>query len=970
MIGPIQSSYNVNRCLGVIVTLLLVTFAAGAQTSRVGATLEGTVSDPTGGRIPKAEVRLRETDIHQSRTIVTDERGFFRTSELPVGTYEVFVETPGFAPYHHTGVTLQVGQTVHLDVVLQPAGITTEVTVTAQPPAIDPSQTSLTSTVDKERIEELPVSSRNYLNFVLLAPGVATSVQQPGVHAQAPLTDSGFTFGGLRARSNNLSVDGLDNNEEYTGSSRTELSLEIVQEFQVVNNGLSAESGGASGGSINVVTKKGSNMLHGDAFIFLQNGKLNARDPFENEPGKPDLQRYRAGFALGGPLVKDRTFYYTSFEQEHNRGESGSLIDSGVASAINSALARGTFPHLSTRRINTGFLSVARAETEAAGKLDHQISLQHSLMLRYAFTNNREAGDAFNTGGLTDGSARGSSFTEDHALVGSLVSVFGSQAVGDLRFQVATRRVALRTNDTQGPGIDIPGLLSFGRPYEGNSRRRENHCQLSYTYSRTQGRHLWKTGAATNHVHLHAETPDGSGSMYLFGSLPDFLAGRPDLFRRSIGDAGTDYAVTSWGAFFQDHWSLAPGWTLDMGIRYDFEHLPRGLNEDTNNFSPRFGLAYSPASKWVLRTGYGIFFDRYVLANLNRAIEMNGIQAFEQVSEGDAAVQVFRSSVVGTLGPVPAMAPSIFRVDPRLAASYSQQASFAAEYLLSSNLTAKASYLWVRGVKLARTRNINLLSPVALTPQNAADLGIPNPTPQQIGRPIFSSARQLAQFGNIYQLEDSASSTYQGLTVSLDRRLADELEFSASYTLSKVFDDASDFNEQPQNPFDLRAERARSLQHQQQRFVFNALWDLPIGEDEKDKGQAHKTALLDRILGHIEAAPILTVVSGRPENPLTGLDSNRGQAFPLSARPLGFGRNSLTTPSQATLDLRVLKYFPFGSPSRRLDLVVEFFNLFNHSNVTQINPVFGMNSMPLAGFLQPIASAGARQIQFSLDFEF
>jgi hypothetical protein len=208
------------------------------------------------------------------------------------------------------------------------------------------------------------------------------------------------------------------------------------------------------------------------------------------------------------------------------------------------------------------------------------------------------------------------------------------------------------------------------------------------------------------------------------------------------------------------------------------------------------------------------------------------------------------------------------------------------------------------------------------------------------------------------------------LTLSLNRRLADELQFSASYTLSKTFDDASDFNEQPQNPFDLRAERARSLQHQQQRFVFNALWDLPIGEDEKDKGQAHKTALLDRILGHIEAALILTVVSGRPENPLTGLDSNRGQAFPLSARPLGFGRNSLTTPGQATLDLSVLKYFPSGSPSRRLDLVVEFFNLFNHSNVTQINPVFGMNSMPLAGFLQPIASAGARQIQFSLDFEF
>jgi hypothetical protein len=961
---------SLNPGLGVIVTLLLVSFAAGAQTSRVGATLEGTVSDPTGGRIPKAEVRLRNIDLQQFRTIATDERGFFRTSELPVGTYEVFVENPGFAPYHHAGVTFQVGQTVRLDVVLQTAGITTEVTVTAQPPAIDPSQTALTSSVDKERIEELPVSSRNYLNFVLLAPGVSASGQQPGMHAQSPLADSGFTFGGLRPRSNNLSVDGLDNNEEYTGSSRTELSPEIVQEFQVVNNGFSAESGGASGGSINVVTRRGSNILHGDAFIFLQNGKLNARDPFENEPGKPDLQRYRAGFALGGPLVKNRTFYYTGFEQEHNRGESGTLIDTRVASVINSALARGAFPHLSTRQITTGFLPTARAETEAAGKLDHQISQQHSVMLRYAFTNNREAGDAFNLGGLTDGSARGSSFTEDHALVGSLVSVYGSQAVGDFRFQVATRRVTLRTNDPLGPEIDIAGLLSFGRPYEGNSQRSEKHYQLSYAYSRTQGRHLWKAGATINRIYLNAEIPDGFGSIYAFGSLLDFLAGRPDLFRRSTGNAATNYAVTSWGAFLQDRWSPAPGWTIDIGIRYDFEHLPRGLNQDTNNFSPRFGLAYSPASKWVLRAGYGVFFDRYVLANLNRAIEMNGTQAFEQVAEGEAAVQVFRSSVMGTLGPVPALAPSIFRADPRLAASYSQQASFASEYLLSSNLTAKAGYLWVRGMKLARARNINLYPPVVLTPQNAADLGIPGPTAQQIGRPVFGPARQLPQFGNIYQIEDSASSTYQGLTFSLDQRLADELEFSASYTLSKVFDDASDYNEQPQDPFSLRAERALSRQHQQQRFVFNALWDLPIGEDEKNRGQAHSSTLLESILGHIEVGSILTVASGRPENPLTGLDSNRGQAFPLSARPRGFGRNSLATPGQATLDLRVLKYFPFDSPSRRLDLVVELFNLFNHSNVTQINPVYGMNSLPLTGFMQPIAGAGARQIQFSLDFEF
>jgi outer membrane receptor for ferrienterochelin and colicin len=243
-------------------------------------------------------------------------------------------------------------------------------------------QTSVTSTVGREKIEDLPVRSRNALDFVLLMPGVTASSQRSGTASRRGLPDSGFTFGGLRPRSNNISVDGLDNNDEYTGSSRTELSPEDVYEYQVVNNGLSAEYGGASGGSINVVTRTGANVLHGDAYIFVQNGLLDARDPIETAPGKPDFNRYRIGSSMGGPLVKNRTFFHAAVEQEHNRGQNGSDIDSSVASALNSFLAAG----LKTRQITTGFFPVAQAETEASGKLNHQISSQNSLMLRYAFT--------------------------------------------------------------------------------------------------------------------------------------------------------------------------------------------------------------------------------------------------------------------------------------------------------------------------------------------------------------------------------------------------------------------------------------------------------------------------------------------------------------------------------------------------------------------------------------------------------
>jgi len=219
--------------------------SALAQGSRVGATLEGTVSDSSAAVMPQVTITLRNSLTNQPRTLTTDVQGLFRADQVAVGTYEVRVEHPGFTAQIFTGINLNLGQTIHLDVILTPAATSAEISVTAQPSAIDTSQTSIVSSVDQERIEELPVRSRNYLDFVLLAPGVSSTPTKSPTSSSTSSSGSGFTFGGLRSRSNNVSIDGLDNNDEYLGSSRIELSPEIVQEFQVVNNGLSAESGGS-----------------------------------------------------------------------------------------------------------------------------------------------------------------------------------------------------------------------------------------------------------------------------------------------------------------------------------------------------------------------------------------------------------------------------------------------------------------------------------------------------------------------------------------------------------------------------------------------------------------------------------------------------------------------------------------------------------------------------------------------------
>jgi Carboxypeptidase regulatory-like domain/TonB dependent receptor/TonB-dependent Receptor Plug Domain len=953
------------------IVTFLCPFRASAQGSRVAAALDGTVKDPSGAVVAGAPVVLREPSTNQQRTLLTDTEGSFHAEALPIGSYEVRVDQPGFAPYRQTKIELSLGQTTLLAVVLFPASYTEKITVNAQPEMLDTTQTSVVSSVDGERIEELPVRSRNSLDFVLLAPGVLTAPPSPPASGATALAGSGFSFGGLRARSNTISIDGLENNDEYAGSSRTELSPEIVQEFQVVNNGLSAESGGASGGSINVITRSGTNDIHGDAFIFVQDAALNARDPFENEPGKPSFQRFREALAIGGPARKDRTFYCAAVEQEHNRGQSGSDIDPAAAAAINSFLAAGAFPRLVTRRITTNYFPISREETEAAGRLDQRLTKNTSLMLRYAFTNNQEAGDAFNTSGLEDASARGSSFIADHSLSGSLTTVYGSNAVGDLRFQAATRRAVLRTNDSIGPEIDIAGIADFGRPYAGPGQRRENHYQATYTYTRTRGKHTWKAGGAVSRISLRASAGDGFGGVYLFDTLQDFLVARPDQFRQSFGGTTVAFPASFVGAFFQDHWSLAPRLSVDLGVRYDFERLPGEFNQDADNFSPRIGLAWSPSSRWVFRAGYGIFYDRYVLANLSRAIEKNGVRALDQVADGDAAANLFVAGQGGSLAaPSPGIASSIFRADPRMAAPYSQQASAGAEYSLAKNLSVRADYMFVRGTKLARTVNVNLLPPVVLTMANAANLGVVNPTPQQFGREIFSSGRLNPQFDGTYQIENSASSTYSGVSFTLNQRMNDELTFSASYTISKTMDDASDFDEQPQNPYALAGEYALSRQNQLQRFVFNALWELPIGDEEDKPADPNANpGLLVKTFRHIEVAPIFTVGSGQPVNPLTGLDSNRSGAFPLSSRPLDLGRNSLRNPGTVNVDFRVLKYFPFGG-ARHLDVVADFFNLFNHANVLQVNPVFGSGAAPISGYGAPIEGLAARQVEFSLDFEF
>jgi hypothetical protein len=942
-------------------------FLCAAQTSRVAGAIQGSIVDQAGGAVVGATVTLHNQVTNGIRTVSSNSEGSFRAGELPVGQYELRVVSPGFSAYVNTAILVSIGTTVQLTIRLVAATVQQQITVSEQPPSIDATQTVEEVTIDHERIEESPVASRNYLDFVLLAPQLARSNIQGTTGGKNALADSGFTFGGLRSRSNSLYIDGVENDDEFTGSARTELSPETVQEFQVVNNSLSAESGAGASGPINVITKSGGNILHGDAFLFIQNGALNAKDALTNETETPQLSRFRGGLSVSGPAVRGRTFYYLAGEQEGTHSDDSSLISPAVANAINALLHSGAFPKIATRSINPMLFPVAHAETEFSGRLDHQISRRHSLLLKYALTNNRETGDAFNTGGLVDPSGRGDSFIEDQGLTGSITSIRSNNALNSIRLQASTRRAVLRSADQAGPQISIAGLVNFGRPYDGNNKRRENHYELVDVSSVAKDRHLVNFGADFDWIHESVSAYDGFGAVYTFPTLDAFLNGQPDQYRQAFGNPSTSFATPSYAGFIQDHWTLTKHFTVDAGIRYDYEHLPAQFRQDTNDFAPRIGIAYGPSPNWALRAGFGIFFDRYLLAAANRALEKNGIQAFEQVADGQAASQIFQSNLGGGAGTFdPARRPSIFTADRNLQTSESEIATAGAERLITRNLTVSGTFLFTHGLNLSRTRNVNLLPPVVLTRANAFSLGIMNPFSQQLGRVVFPAARLSPQYDNIYQWENHASSVYKGVSLSMNRRLANEIEFSGSYTISKAMDDASDFDEQPENPYLIRGERALSSNDQRHRFVLSGIFDLPFGDEEEGK---KPSGLIAKVFGNIETAPIVIIGSGRPINPLTGFDANRSGAFPLSSRPLSFGRNSLSTPVQAQFDLRVLKFFKIGERGK-LDFVAESFNFLNRTNIVYLNQFYGPENSPLPVFKTPNKASNARQLQFSVDFEF
>ena len=935
---------------------LALAVTASAQVQQ--GSLAGLVVDASGSPVPGASVVLRDPGNNRQRTATTDLQGGFRLPNIAPSVYELHVEKPGFAPHDEGAVQIVVGQALRITVRMAATAMSATTEVSAERPALDRTESSASTVIDTERIEELPVRSRNYLEFVLLAPGVLST--SAGRGGPSLLGDSGFSFAGLRPRSNTLTIDGLSNDDEFSGANRTELSLETIKEFQVAGHSWSAENGGGSGGAINVVTKSGTNVLHGDAFVIAQSGRLNARPFLENGEGKPSVNRERAGGALGGALRRDRVFYYVAGERERMRAQSASDVDGEVIRQINSVLSNGSFSGGSIGQLTDGRFPTSLDETEASGKINAQVSDRNSVMARMATTTNRERNDAFHAGGLSDFSSRGSSGTRDAAGTASWMAILGETMTNDLRGQIARRAIELNAVDRQGPAVLIPGVVEFGRPSAGDGNHRQSYLEAGDTLGYAAGPHFFRIGGDAMRISVNGRNRDGMGGLFVFRSVDAFVRGEPDSYRQTFGDPSFSIRATRYNLFVQDEWTRS-SLALTAGVRLDGEVLPARFQIVDRQLSPRFGFAWSPDANWVVRGGAGSFADRIPLAALERATVLDGTHGFEQVLDAAAAGRLFFEGRGAALAaPLSDVAPSIATARPGPWRSSSQQVSLGAEHALTPLLSVSANVIVARGNALLRTVNVNLLAPTVSRSIKEAQTGVS--VPHQSG----DAGRIDPTRKDLFEIQPTASSRYRGMTLGLSRRLSHEVEWSAAYTWSKTTDDASDFDEQPQNPYALAEERGPSRYDQRHRLVASALFELG---DAEDVVAGAVPSRWKEIFANVEVAPILTIESGRPINATVGLDALETDSFPATTRPQGVGRNSERLPLSATLNLRVLKYFPVQT-GRRVDVVIEAFNLLNHRNVTERNMVFGSGTTPSQTFGRPLESESARQIEFSLDYEF
>jgi len=648
-------------CSSILLLIPLASLITRAQ-DLDNATISGRVVDENGAVIPGAIVTAARDSTKNERAVTTDAEGRYRLIQLEPGAYTISVTASGFAVTPLKIVTI-AAQNVQLDVTLAVAAAHVDpVFVTDLAPTVDTTRTVVGGTVTRDEVESLPVATRSPLDLIFTLGGVTEEPlstrdlaedrnQNP---RQTPEEAGLFALSGGNASSNNITIDGLDNNDDRAARERFQPSLEAVDEVQVIRNQFSAEYGRASGGRVNLRTRGGSNKFRGRLFYFFRDESLNANTFFNNSRGlkRLPLQEQNPGFTLSGPLPlphfgeggsvftngRNKTFLFVAYE--NNMLLDTALIDTLVPVQQNTSFALPQPTTLDSRRLE--IVSTPSLQAEVApfvqsistpqrnnvftARIDHTFTDAHNGTFLYQlgrFVNLRQLGGGSRLAEALQGRTRNTD-----ALAYSDNYVFSPKLVNQLRLQISRLTPAIEARNVSSPVVlikindplptDNPanrdGTLVAGSSSTGAFDRRENRFQIQNTLSYIRGAHSMKFGADIQRIRsTFIDLADASGT-FDFDSAGDFLANLPSRFRQNFQTESTQ-RNTYTGFFAQDEWRVRSNLTLSYGVRYENETII----PDRNNFAPRVAVAYDPfrSGKTVIRFGAGIFYNRALLRTID-----------------------------------------------------------------------------------------------------------------------------------------------------------------------------------------------------------------------------------------------------------------------------------------------------------------------------------------------------------------
>lgn len=931
-----------------------------AQAQATTGVIRGMVTDPTGAPVNGASILMEQRETGYRAEVVSTSAGTFVRTLLPIGTYDITAQMLGeYANEVVQGITLRVGETVNLDIQFRPVELEGLVVEAEREPLVDTEDASKSQRLSAEVVDGLPNNGRNYLDYTLLTPGVQIG--------QGPDGDE-LNISGQRGIFNNVMVDGADFNNPFFGEQRGgqrpafTFNQDAVQELVVVGQGAPAEFGRSAGGFVTVITKSGTNEFKGSAHYFGQYDGLVAEYPSMRGGGKPDLTRHQFGFTLGGPIVRDKAFFFLSYDQQE--GDETKQFTRNVMSPSELQKLDNFLQTQWPGLFDDEYGPIPRTDDNRAliAKLDFNLSEKHHASLKYNYTWSEQRNGTFDVDawGL---SANGVEKDFSHAVNGALNSQLSNTLSNEFRFQWAREDRPRSYDGPVFPGGDVPAQPAFmgSKPFPDTGMDfadgfriglpfflpidpgYDTRLQFIDNISKLTGDHLFKVGVEYNRTSVTQQFVGFANGRYIFDSVDSFIdfvqndnsdgvvlflqsATVPPVPQSELGLQSFD--VNELAFFVQDTWKPTSKMTLNMGVRWEGTWHPDvfiapedtyfgeyiadpaydfpsdgTIPDDLNNFQPRFGLAYDidGTGDAVIRLNVGSYFSRIPMLVFAQHRTTNG--AFQQTLAGSGA-NYDNFGTIPAYGDLLQPTGAPFLPDIQVASRDLQLPrtwSFSAgfEKKLSPNVAVEISGQHARTDNLFRFFNAN-----------APELG----TPYAIGTHSGGGG-----IGTLTVTESTAKSRYWAGTISFKGRGAADglVDFQINYTLSQ--DKSDDDNER--DPFTIRIADETQL-------------DAEYGYSDRDRRHAVNAYALFHLPYEIDLNNVFRYASASPvsENCITGERAVTPQDR-ICADGSVLERNTLRRENDFfTWDIRISKAFPIGTSGQAIEPIFEVFNLTNADN--------------------------------------